>query len=252
MAVMHDGLPDDVASALARLEAGVATDAGPWQPRTALEAVKAWVEAAQLRRGDYLAPAMARLSATFEGHARARGWELDSLPRGQLGRCLRLLGFRLVSRGRARSILVTRDNSVALWKDVPRVLRPGRQVTRKPEAPLRPGAPRFWDALADGRRRTKAMPLVDTMGRVWPSARVASGLLRRVSHVDIQGCATGRRASAGGVLWRYLTPDEVARIPPMHVSGQPLPELAWSGTVAARHESAGCCPTCGHRPGGEG
>jgi hypothetical protein len=250
---MHDGLPDDVAAALGRLESGLAVGASDAHgPRGELEAVRAWAAALRLRPGALLSPTMARLAAAFEEHARGQDWSLDAMSMVVFGRCLRQLGFRVVARGGILGILVTRANSAALWKDVPRVLRPGRKVTRKPEAPLRPGAPRFWDALADGRRRTKAMPLVDTMGRVWPSARVASGLLRRVSHVDIQGCATGRKGSAGGVLWRYLTPDELARIPPMHVSGHQLPELAWSGTVAARNEAAGCCPTCGRRPDGEG
>lgn len=252
MRAMHDGLPEDVAAALGRLEAGVPTGAGPWQPCSAQEAVKAWVAARGLRPGEHQAPPMSRMNKAFEEHAAAEGWSLESLPSGTLGRCLKQLGFRTKCRGGVWGVLVTRDNARALWGGLTRTKLPSRRTRARVPAPARPGAPLFWESLANGKRRARAMPLVDTLGRVWPSSRVASSLLRRVSYSDIQACATGRRGGTGGCLWRYLTPDELASVPAMHISGHVLPSLAWGGTVAARTEATGCCPTCGRRTDGEG
>lgn len=73
--------------------------------------------------------------------------------------------------------------------------------------------------------------MVDTRGRVWPSARVAAPLVRS-HHVTLQRAAS-RGTGAAGCLWRYLTPSEVALVPPTARAGDALPRLAWPGAVSA-------------------
>lgn len=252
--------PEDVAAALARLEARppgsptlaglpagpVEGEASEGEPTTPHEAVRRWLASLGARPGGTQAPKLARLREAFEGYARSQGWGLDDVT--MLGRVLRQLGYRVVVRGGARSPLLNRDAARMLWRGVPRVERPrggAGPLPRRQQQPPRRAGPPFWDAVRDY-RRSRARPLVDSMGRVWPSARVASSLLPRVNHQDIQACAKGRHTSVGGCLWRYLTPEEVASVPPMHLSGHVLPALAWRGTVAAHDATRPeACPSCG-------
>lgn len=245
-------LPDEVLAELDALESGAAPVPAPslaWEPPSAFLAVKAWVAARGMRPGAHPSPPPGALGEDFSRHAKAEGWALDSMAKGQLGRHLRTLGFRPFCRGSRRGFRVDRDSGKALWAasglaPTPKA-RPKRFVPRRPTY-QRPAAPLFHEVLKDG-RRSRARPLVDTLGRVWPTARVAASLLPRVSDGDIQAAATGKRKGTGGCLWRYLTPDEVARIPPMHRSGHVLPALAWAGThggtrYAVRGE---VCQVCG-------
>lgn len=242
---------DDVSAALARLEAGGPESANPRrdasEPACALDAVRAWVTARGWRKGAHLSPGMARLGEAFEGYARASGWALDSLPRNTLGVHLKRLGFTAAVRGGVRGVLVSRETAEALWAGVPRKLRAAHRPTRRPTQ-ARPAPLPFHAALLAMGRNGRARPLVDTLGRVWPSARVAAAALPRVNHQDIQAAAKGRRAGVGGVLWRYLTREEVRLVPPSHMSGHVLPVLAWRGTVAA-HSGVRleACPACDAR-----
>lgn len=233
----HDA-PDEVAAALARLEAGLpgpeATAPDAWEPRTPREAVRAWVTALALKPGAHQSPGMTLLGGCFTRHARGAGWALDSMTANALGRCLRALGFTAASCGGVRGVLVTRDNARVLWAETPRKKQPGRKLPRRLVGPPRVRPP-FYPL------GPKARPLVDTLGRVWPNARVAAAALPRVNHQDIQACAKGRRVGVGGCLWRYLTPEEVALVPPMHVSGHVIAALAWGRTVTA-HGATGVTP----------
>lgn len=245
-------LPDDVLAELAALESGAAPVPAPplaWEPPSAFLAVKAWVAARGMRPGAHPSPPPSSLGEDFSRYARGEGWALDSLAKGQLGRHLRTLGFRPFCRGSRRGVRVDRDSAAVLWAasglaSTPKA-RPKRFVPRRPTY-QRPAAPLFHEVLKDG-RRSRARPLVDTLGRVWPTARIAASLLPRVSHGDIQAAAKGKRKGTGGCLWRYLTPDEVARIPPMHRAGHVLPAMAWAGTHGGTRDAVRgeACPACG-------
>lgn len=224
---------DALAEAAARLESGLAPANPPrlaWEPPSPLEAVRAWLVGRGIRRGAHAAYNVA-LRQSFEAHARGAGWELDSLDVKMLGRVMRQLGFAPVCQSGMRGFRVDRDSARALRHLAPSPKPTVRRVTRKPHA-LRPVRPPFWPV------RWRSMPLVDTLGRVWPSARIAAACLPRASHRDIQRAAL-KGLGAVGCLWRYLTPEEVRCIPPTARAGDVLPALAWGGTVTVR------CEVCG-------
>lgn len=252
MTTVADG---DVAAALARLESGATHYDGATaerEPETRLEAVRRWLEALGARPGATLGPKGRYLAASYARHATAAGWGCDWVPPLALMRCLRLLGYRTGDTHGVRGPLLNRDAARRLWAEVPREERPKRPRKHRsaPQRAALPRAPLFWACLADGRRaRTAkpalaAKPLVDTLGRVWPSARVAASLLPHAHHRHIQECASGKvTRGVGGVLWRYLTPDEVRLVPPMHRASQVLPEFAWGLARAVALQVA--CPCCG-------
>lgn len=242
------GLADDVEAVLARLEAGGPGLANPRrvasEPESNLDAVRQWVTARGWRPGRAASPPPTALAELYAQHAASLGWARDWLAPGEVARCLRVLGWRDFLRGGRRGFRVDADTARALEAAAPgaSAIRRGKRPRRRPAPPKRV-APLFHAVLADV-RRTRARPLVDTLGRVWPSARVAASLLPRVHHQDVQRAAS-RGGPAAGALWRYLTPAEVARVPPMHLSGHVLPALAWGGTVAAHGASRlEACPTC--------
>lgn len=250
----------DVAAALARLESGAthgetaADDAPPAdsEPRTELDAVRLWLADVGCRPGGTMGPSIGRMSDAYARHAASQGWGFDWVGPSLMGRTLRRLGYRVHATAGSRGALMNRDAARRLWAEVPREERPKRPRKHRsaPQRAALPRAPLFWACLADGRRaRTAkpalaAKPLVDTLGRVWPSARVAASLLPHAHHRHIQECASGKvTRGVGGVLWRYLTPDEVRLVPPMHRAGQVLPEFAWGLARAVAMQVS--CPCCG-------
>jgi hypothetical protein len=251
METLADG---EVAAALARLESGATPDGDVTpadEPRSQEDAVRRWLASLGARPGGTATPTVTRLCEVYGRHAKAQGWGLDWVPAPAMGRVLRRLGYRWQTASSLNGPLVCRDAARRLWAEVPRTERPKRprKARRAPAARL-PRAPLFWACLADRRRARSddptrhAKPLVDTLGRVWPSARVAASLLPKVHHRAIQECAVGRKTSgAGGVLWRYLTPDEVRRVPQGHRAGQVLDWLAWG--VARDVAMQVACPCCG-------
>lgn len=252
MTTVADG---DVAAALARLESGATTDAAETshgEPTTRLEAVRLWLESLGAKPGATLAPGVRHLRAAFARYAASRGWGLDDVSDVRWRPLMGALGYDFAANGGVRGPLVSKQAARRLWAEVPREERPKRPRKHRsaPQRAALPRAPLFWACLADGRRaRTAkpalaAKPLVDTLGRVWPSARVAESLLPHAHHRHIQECASGKvTRGVGGVLWRYLTPDEVRLVPPMHRAGQVLPEFAWGLARAVAMQVA--CPCCG-------
>lgn len=240
-------LPDDVSAALGRLEAGGPDVANPRrmaaEPTSHLDAVRQWVTARGWKPGRHATPSLAALAGLLARFAQEAGWAWDGVPPRELSRCLKALGFVPYFTGGRRGFRVDADTARALALAAPTPKRRLKQPhPRRRPAATRRVTPPFWPLPP------RARPLVDTLGRVWPSARVAAAALPRVNHQDIQAAAKGRRAGVGGCLWRYLSPAEVARVPPMHLAGHVLQALAWRGTVSA-HDAAGldACPACGAR-----
>lgn len=240
--------PDDVAEALARLETapGAPTDGlEGGLPVTDVAAVVTWVRETGLGRGAYRSPSSTTLSGMLTAHAQARGWPFDRVPPSRLGALLKRLGFVKWASASKSGVRVDKASAARLWAAVPADSRERQRVKRKLTAKRnragRVDAPLFW-RMYSGRRRNCAMPLVDSLGRVWPSARVAASLLPRACRAPIQ-LAAKKGSSASGVLWRYLLPDEVALIPADARCGQRMEWLAWGGPTR--------CPACGHglRPG---
>jgi hypothetical protein len=237
-------LEPDVEEALARLERGegLPPQRLAWEPRTAKGAVLAWVEARGMRRGAY-AVSNAALAAAYTAHAKESGWALEEVQPAAMGRALKSLGYQQVAQGGVAGWRVDRDTSRALRLLAPPMHGHKRRAKRKARAPRRT-APLFWEVLR-GPRYTRAKPLVDSMGRVWPSARVAAGLLLRVHYQDIQR-SVAKGMGVGGVLWRHLTPDELQLVPPAHMVGAVLPALSWGRTVVVHAPQP--CSKCGAQP----
>lgn len=251
-------LIDEVEAALARLEAAGPRGAhetdvpdganGPFpgQPMSPLAGVREWVTATGWRPGHGTSPPAKLLAVAFERFARERGWALDSLTAPEVARCLRKLGWVSFVRGKRTHFRVDRATAARLEAMTPgaAAVRQGKRVRRRP-APLRHRlVPLFHAVLSGHKARMRAKPVVDTLGRVFPTARVAASLLPRVYHQDIQRAAQ-KGGPANGLLWRYLTPAEVAAVPPMHRSGQVMPALAWRS--AATGVVDGVCSACGTR-----
>lgn len=105
--------------------------------------------------------------------------------------------------------------------------------------------------------KKRARPLVDSQGRVWPAPSVAAkalgGSRKALNHavghfrhlvrdtVDASPLrsALAKLATWRGVWWRYLTPSEVAAIPPGTRTGDRLPGFGWGLTC----QHCGACPT---------
>lgn len=242
-----DDRPANVAAALARLEAGDTTHGAPTGglerelPTTPWVAISTWVREIGMRQGAYQAPPCTQLAKAFREYALAHRWPFDFVTHAQMGRGLKALGFKPAQTSAFRSYWIDGPTHRKLWASTPRVLRPRHAAKRKPLAP-RPLAPLFWESLADGRRVGHAKPLVDTLGRVWPSARVAQTTLPRARQMHIQASANGR-GGAAGCLWRYLTLEELARIPSLHRSGQVVDWAAWGRPVEERIGVR--CTACG-------
>lgn len=268
---------DDVhaleSGALAPVAAAPAGDAA--LPRGAAVA-QAWALALRLRPGHSEGPRATALAPVVAAWAAERG--LSPPGSREIGTGLAWAGLRrrLVSgygKGRDRHVALHPEDAAKLWRLVRAAWAPAyapgdgkarsayertRRRTRRarlgPAPRVKPlPLPLFHEELRKLGR--KARPLVDSLGRVWPSGCVAARALggsykavdnaRRLLADALTGTpkassraiaeAMRRGGSWRGAWWRHLTPAEVAAVPLEHRSGEPLPGLGW-GLV---------CPKCG-------
>jgi hypothetical protein len=212
-------------------------------PRTAVEVARRWALAEGLRSGVTRCFYPSALLPLVERWAAGCGWSPPDA--SALGRGLAAVGIQLQhSGGRGRRLLLHRDDAARLRKLVweawaPRV-PPGERPRNKPgRLPLqcalarldylRPPAPGFNEQLRlEG---PAARPVVDNLGRCYPSIRYAATTLapkRMKAKAPAQLLSALRR---GGVwrnrLWRYLLPEELARVPAAAPCGVRLEELGW-------------------------
>lgn len=236
------------------------------QPRSEVplgtEMALEWARSLGLRPGHAASPRAAALHPVVAAWAAERGWTPP--------------GTREIGRGMAWATGVKRrlhpEDAAKLWRLVRAAWAPA-YAPGDPRAPARatrekswrhrkgpaprvkpPPLPLFHEELRKLGR--KARPLVDSLGRVWPSGCVAARALggsykavdnaRRLLADALTGTpkestsarileAMRRGGSWRGVWWRHLTPAEVAAVPLGHRSGEALPGLGW-GLV---------CPKCG-------
>jgi hypothetical protein len=233
---------DAVAEALARLETAHGAPTGGLErglPDTDVSAVHAWMRHVGMRKGAYKSPTVTLMSRLLGELADAEGWPFNRVAPLRLGYLLGALGFVRHSGASQRGYRVDRECARRLWAALPDVAPEGRRLRRAPTKRPKAGrvdAPLFWRVYR-GRRKSSARPLVDSLGRVWPSAHEAARLIPRAHHQQIS-LAARRGAAAVGLLWRYLTPDEVRLVPADARCGQRYPWLAWGARTL-------CCPACG-------
>lgn len=224
---------DDMDEVLARLESGPAVVPArlAWEPPTEAEAVRAWAEALGLKRGRHASPSATRLAEDLHRHAVEAGWQRDYVPAVRLGMALRALGFRAYHRMGRKGFLV--DEASA--KRLALVYPPKRRVQHRPPRKhlVRHKRPEPFFPL----KASRGMPVVNTLGRVYPSARRAADVLR-TSRASLQRAAR-HGEGCNGLLWRYLTPEEVRCLPPTTMMGDSIPWLAWNRVVSVH------CPRCG-------
>ena len=235
------------------------------------EVARRWAVALGLRTGGVDGPHPTALEPVLARWARERGWTAPH--RRELGTGLAWAGLRRRRRAHGEGglrLLLHRDDAALLWRLVREAWAPGyapgdsrgkhRRKRRARKYPRRtaqrPPPTPFHEELA--RLGRGAAPVVDTLGRVWPSPCVAARHLggnlkaldnsRRALHhalatppVDSSALRSALRKGAPwkGVLWRHLTPAEVAAVPPGHLAGEPLPGYAWGLTC---HRCGGCAP----------
>lgn len=270
---------DDVAA----LESGVLrlpeVDAAPAPVPAPMEVVRRWAVELGLRPGNSLGPRATALVKVVAAWAAERGWTAPDFR--EVGRGLRLAGFvRRRKPGRTggyRLALLHPADAALLWRLVRAAWAPAwapgdprgpthqRQSQRRSAlGKLRRAAPRLKPTReqppfhAELKQRTR--PVVDSLGRVWPSVAVAAtamggsrqalanavALYRKLTYIEAEGpvsadalrSALNKGAAWRGVWWRYLTHAEVAAVPPGTLSGGKLPGFGWGLT----------CPRCGACP----
>lgn len=226
---VYDASMTDAHALLASLRAGQAaappvTSATP-PPATPEEAVRRWAEALGLRPGTHRSPSAVQLAPAVETWCAARGWVVP-VSHMRLGRALRGMGLRVVTRARLRGYAVRQQDAEAMWESVRRA-HPGGvpDASRPPRYRPRPRAPRGPPPLVvPARRDPRTRLLLDSTLRVWPSAAVAAATLGTVRTAIVNAIRTG--GTAAHLRWRYLTPAEVAALPPGARAGDVV-HLCW-------------------------
>jgi hypothetical protein len=224
-------------------------------PRTPTEVAMLWARALGLRPGSTWAPPLRALLPLVDAWAAQHGTTGPSssdLGRGLVGAGLR----RRPSPSERLQTMLHRDDVArlrmmlsALGVRPPPARKPPPPMPRKP--PRTHVLPDFHTALHKVKRKA---PLVDSMGRVWPSAEVAARVLgghgrsprnalRNLRYYQPPTPDTSRLTLAArtgdvawrGVLWRHLTPAEV----------EAIPQGTLSGTIVRAYGWGLACPRCG-------
>lgn len=211
-------------------------------PRDAREAVRRWLAAECVLPGGHRSPPAGWLAELVADWCAARGWDCEVLGL-HVSRELLAAAYEPVFSHNRRGYRMHRDSAARLWALVREKhpsapsRPPGRKATHLP--PRRCEAPARERPLLSERQHN-ARPLLDSLGRVWPSAAEAARLLR--AHPEHIQTAALRRAQALGVRWRQLSPAEVALLPPETRAGDVVP-LCWHECcLAGRRRRGGAVP----------
>lgn len=226
------------------------TEAGADEPRTSVETARLWAVDFGLRPGNTLALRASAVEPLVTQWAAARGWTPP--PLRAIGRGLAAVGVCTRSDFGSRRLLLHRDDAARLRKLVweawaPRVppgerprTKPGRQPLQAALARLaylenKPPTPTFHAQLAADAARegwlSRASPVVDSRGRVYPSVAYAARHMvgkREKGKAPAQLTAALRRDGHWkGMVWRRLLPEELALIPQDATCGARIEELSW-------------------------
>jgi hypothetical protein len=207
------------------------------------ELAQRWAELNGLADGTSAGPPQRHLMALFGRWCESQGLDIPSVR--ALGRGLARHGLRVRDD---RNVQMSLTSVRKLWAELESIgiSRPPKANDRRPRPPV---APRFWDAYTP-----KARAICDSTGRVYPSITWAAKLLGvSPKNIPLGSMARARRQLAGkepvpdedrlrnrmmcrdaagwaetpwaGRLWRYLTPEELKRVPKDYTTGQPC--LRW-------------------------
>lgn len=181
-----------------------------------MEAALAWVRAVGVRPGPSASPPARRLLPAVHRWCAANGWGVEPTDR-QVGLAIRSLGVRYGETDRGRKgYRVPRELADAWWAEVGG--RPTRPRKKGPRKPRQRKVPPLFHPVS-----YTARPVVDTLGRVYPTVGVAAAMVanlhgagnHKALHNALKASRDGRVEWGGwrGLLWRYLTEAEVAAVP---------------------------------------
>lgn len=216
-------------------------------PTSEIEVARRWALSLGLRSGVTRCFQPGALLPLAERWAAERGWAPPTVT--SIGVGLAAAGVRLW-RGKERRLLLHRDDAARLrrlvWEAwaprVPPGERPRRKEQRLPlqcalarlaylERKRTEVPPTFHEQLAHSGGLSRATPVVDSRGRVYPTVAYAARALvgkRLKDKAPAQLTAAMRRDGHwNGLVWRHLLPQELALVPHDAACGARIEALSW-------------------------
>lgn len=224
-------------------------------PRTGVETSRLWAVEQRLRPGSTKSFRPSAVELVVARWAEARGWSPP--PLRAVGHGLAAAGIRIYHGKGERRLLLHRDDAARLRKLVweawaPRV-PPGETPRRKEQRlPLQCALarlaylerkrteppPTFHAQLAHAGGLSRATPVVDSRGRVYPTIAYAARALvgkRLKDKAPAQLTAAMRRDGHWhGLVWRYLLPQELELVPHDAPCGARIETLSWQYACQGR------------------
>jgi hypothetical protein len=213
-------------------------------PRTGVETARLWALEMGLRAGSTKSLRPSAVELVVVRWAEARGWSPP--PLRAVGHGLAAAGIRINHARGERRLLLHRDDAARLRKLVweawaPRVPPGERPKRREQRLPLqcalarleylKPPPPGFHAQLAREGGLSRAVPVVDSRGRCYPSVAYAARSLvakREKDKAPARLVAAMRKDGHWrGLVWRRLLPQEVALVPQGAPCGFRIEALSW-------------------------
>lgn len=223
------------------------------EPRSGIEAALLWARAIGVRTGPTAAPRCAALVPLVCRWLAAQGYGVE-VAREHVGHAFRVFGCR-PGRGDVGVLgyRVPRELAEAWWAEVGG--RPKRPRKKGPRKPRQRKVPPLFHPVG-----YTARPVVDTLGRVYPTVGVAAAMVanlhgagnHKALHNALKASRDGRAewGSWRGLLWRYLTEAEVAAVPFGTRCGEVPP--GWGFGLLAARQAAASVDGVGEESLGEG
>jgi hypothetical protein len=216
-------------------------------PLTGVEITRLWCVELGLRDGSTWGVRPSALVPLLEAWTAARGWTPPALR--AIGHGLSAAGLTVTHKDKDRRLRLHRDDAARLRKLVweawaPRVPPGERPKRREQRLPLqcalarleylKPPPPGFHAQLAREGGLSRAVPVVDSRGRCYPSVSYAARSLvakREKDKAPARLVAAMRKDGHWrGLVWRRLLPQEVALVPQGAPCGFRIEALSWQYT----------------------
>lgn len=220
-------------------------------PQSAIEVARRWVLTLEIRSGVTRSLQPGALLPLAERWAFEQGWTPPDV--SSLGVAFRAAGVRVWNTGKARRLLLHRDDAARLrrlvWEAwaprVPPGERPRRKAQRLPlqcalgrlaylERKRTEPPPTFHAQLAREGGLSRATPVVDSRGRVYPTlAHAARAFVAKRLKDKAPSQLTAALRKDGhwhGLVWRRLLPEELELIPHDAVCGARVEALSWQAS----------------------